>query len=108
MPNDISLAIIKQGLLRDYLTQLFRRSGLKTFLAIGLLIATGLTGGVGLLMLIPFLQMIGIVESEPTGIVAHIGQFWRYIGLPMNLTAVLLVYAGVVSLYAAAQPPLRF
>jgi ATP-binding cassette, subfamily C, bacterial len=101
--SDISLENLRQGLLRDYLTLLFQRSGSKAILGIGLLIVTGLTGGVGLLMLIPFLQMIGIVEAEPTGIVAYIGQFWKYVGLPMNLTAVLLVYAGVVSMYAAAQ-----
>ena len=103
MQNSIGIVNFKQGLLRDYLTQLFRRSGSMSGLAIALLIATGLTGGVGLLMLIPFLQMLGIVESEPTGIVAHIGQFWKYVGLPMNLTTVLLVYAGVVSLYSVAQ-----
>ncbi len=103
MQDNIGLANLRQGLLRDYLTQLFHRSGSKAVLSIALLIATGLTGGVGLLMLIPFLQMIGIVESEPTGIVAYIGQFWKYIGLPMNLATVLLVYAGVVSLYSVAQ-----
>ena len=103
MQNSIGIVNFKQGLLRDYLTQLFRRSGSMSGLAIALLIATGLTGGVGLLMLIPFLQMLGIVESEPTGIVAYIGQFWKYVGLPMNLTTVLLVYAGVVSLYSVAQ-----
>jgi ATP-binding cassette subfamily C protein len=101
--NNISLANLRQGLFRDFLTQLFHRSGSGVALGIALLIGTGLTGGVGLLMLIPFLQMIGIVESEPTGIVANIGQVWKYVGLPMNLATVLLVYAGVVTLYSVAQ-----
>ena len=36
-------------MLSDYLTQLFQRPGSKAILGIGLLIVTGLTGGVGLL-----------------------------------------------------------
>jgi len=37
--TDISLANLRQGLLRDYLTQLSNRSGLKAIIAIGLLIS---------------------------------------------------------------------
>ena len=103
MQNHLDLANLRPGLFGDFLAQLFHRSGSGVVLGITLMIVTGLTGGVGLLMLIPFLQMIGIVESEPTGIVAYIGEVWKYIGLPMNLTTVLLVYAGVVSLYSVAQ-----
>ncbi len=55
------------------------------------------------MMLIPFLQLLGIGDSAPSGIVAVVGEVWMGIGLPMDLLAVLCVYAGIVSLYALAQ-----
>lgn len=93
----------KNRLFFEYLKALFDHTGLRAYLAIAVLIAMGLTQGVGLLMLIPFLQLIGIGDSAPTGIVATIGEIWNFTGLPLNLPAVLAVYVGIVSLYAAVQ-----
>ena len=41
-------------LFREYLKELFDQAGKRAYLAIVVLIAVGLTQGVGLLMLIPF------------------------------------------------------
>jgi ATP-binding cassette subfamily C protein len=93
----------KNKLFLEYLRELFRQAGEKAYFAIVVLIVMGLTQGVGLLMLIPFLQLIGIGDSAPEGIVAIIGKIWRFTGLPLSLPAVLVVYVGIVSLYAVIQ-----
>ena len=93
----------KNKLFLEYLRELFRQAGKKAYFAIAVLIVMGLTQGVGLLMLIPFLQLIGIGDSAPEGIVAIIGKIWRFTGLPLSLPAVLVVYVGIVSLYAVIQ-----
>lgn len=87
----------------EYLKDLFNQAGARAYVAIGVLIAMGLTQGIGLLMLIPFLQLIGIGDAAPEGIVAVIGKAWRYTGLPLNLPVVLCVYVGIVSIYAVIQ-----
>jgi ATP-binding cassette subfamily C protein len=76
---------------------------MRAYFAIAVLIGQGLTQGIGLLMLIPFLQLIGIGDSAPTGIVATIGKIWHFTGLPLSLPMVLAVYVGIVSLYAVIQ-----
>lgn len=86
-----------------FLRAFYASAGFRATLAVALLIAVGLTEGVGLLMLIPFLQLIGIGDAAPQGVVALVGNAWQKTGLPMNLLTVLCVYAGVVSLYALAQ-----
>ena len=93
----------KNKLFLEYLRDLFRQAGTKAYFAIAVLIVMGLTQGIGLLMLIPFLQLIGIGDSAPEGIVAIIGKIWRFTGLPLSLPAVLVVYVGIVSLYAGIQ-----
>ena len=82
---------------------MFDHAGIRAYFAIAVLIAMGLTQGIGLLMLIPFLQLIGIGDSAPTGVVAVIGKIWDFTGLPLSLPAVLAVYVGIVSLYAVIQ-----
>ncbi len=93
----------KKRLFLTYLKDLFHQSGAKPYIAIAVLIGMGLTQGVGLLMLIPFLQLIGIGDSAPEGIVATIGKVWGFTGLPLNLPVVLAVYVAIVSLYAITQ-----
>lgn len=86
--------------LRQYLRDFLGQAGRRAVWAIGLSIVVGLTEGVGLLMLIPFLQLIGLTDSTPSGIVVVVDRLWRGIGLPMNLPTVLFVWAGIVTLYA--------
>ncbi len=93
----------KNSLFLEYLRELFDQAGIRAYLAIAVLIAMGLTQGVGLLMLIPFLQLIGIGDSTPTGIVAVIGKIWNFTGLPLSLPAVLAVYVGIISLFSVIQ-----
>lgn len=85
--------------LRPYLRNFLGYAGLRAVLAIGLLIVVGLTEGVGLLMLIPFLQLIGLTDSAPSGIVLIVDRVWQGAGLPLNLPSVLAVWAGIVTVY---------
>lgn len=91
---------VKPRVLREYLKSFFHYAGYRAVIAIGLLIVVGLTEGVGLLMLIPFLQLIGIADSAPSGIVDFVGRMWAHTGLPLNLSTVLVVWAFTVTLYA--------
>ena len=93
----------KNQLFVVYLKDLFEHSGHAAYVAIVVLVVMGLTQGVGLLMLVPFLQLIGIGDSAPEGIVAFVGRAWNYTGLPLSLSAVLIVYVMIVSLYAMIQ-----
>ncbi|MBI5248499.1 MAG: ABC transporter ATP-binding protein [Desulfomonile tiedjei] len=93
----------RNQLFRKYFRDLLHRAGLRAILAVFLLVAVGLTEGVGLLMLIPFLQLIGIGDSTPSGVVAVVEHVWKSSGLPMTLPAVLSVYALIVSAYALVQ-----
>jgi ATP-binding cassette, subfamily C, bacterial len=93
----------KNKLFIQYLRELFDQAGIRAYFAIAVLIVMGLTQGVGLLMLIPFLQLIGIGDSAPTGIVALIGKIWNFTGIPLSLPAVLAVYVGIVSSYSLIQ-----
>jgi len=93
----------KDRLFFEYLRELFDQAGLRAYFAIVVLIGMGLTQGIGLLMLIPFLQLIGIGDAAPTGLVATIGEVWKFTGIPLTLPAVLAVYVGIVSLYAVIQ-----
>ncbi len=94
---------IRSGIVSAYLSDVFQHAGMKAFMSIAVLITLGLTEGVGLLMLIPFLQLIGIGDSAPSGVTALIGNVWKGAGLPMTLPAVLGVYAVIVTLYALTQ-----
>ncbi len=96
-------ATAKNRLFLKYLGDLFHQAGIRAYFAIAVLIAMGLTQGIGLLMLIPFLQLIGIGDSAPEGIVATIGKIWNLTGLPLSLPMVLAVYVGIVSSYAVIQ-----
>lgn len=93
----------KNRLFLEYLRELFHQAGTRAYLAIAVLIVMGLTQGIGLLMLIPFLQLIGIGDSAPQGIVAIIGKIWLFTGIPLSLPMVLAVYVGIVSTYAVIQ-----
>lgn len=86
--------------LRPYLRHFLGYAGFRAVLAIGLLIVVGLTEGVGLLMLIPFLQLIGLTDATPSGIVVVVDRVWQSVGLPMNLPTVLMVWALIVTVYA--------
>ena len=66
-----------------------------------MMVLLGLTQGVGLLMLIPFLRLIGLEGGEsPGGLAAHMGRVFAGVGLPLTMLSILCVYVGIVVVHA--------
>ncbi|TGO03632.1 hypothetical protein PN36_03435 [Candidatus Thiomargarita nelsonii] len=91
-----------QNLLLNYVKVLIGYARWQMALALGLLILVGLTEGIGLLMLVPFLHLVGFVPeaSTPTGIIAIANQLFATINLSLTLPTVLCLYIGLISFRA--------
>ena len=91
--------------LRAYLAELFGFAGRRVFYALFLMIFLGLVEGVGILMLIPLMQLAGLTDSGAAtgGLSGFMANFFRHAGLPLNITSVLVVYIGIVSLFACLK-----
>jgi len=91
----------KHNVLKYYIKTLFQYSGTRVWISLGLMVFLGLTQGIGLLMLIPFLQLIGLGDGDKLGsLTAHIGRFFTLTGIPLTLPSILCVYVGVVASHA--------
>jgi len=91
-------------MLTHYIRSLFRYAGIRTWISLALMVFSGLTQGVGLVMLIPFLGLIGVGGVEgPAGPAAHIGRIFAWFNLDLNLGTVLWVYVGIVAVYAGVK-----
>ena len=89
------------NMLTHYIKTLFRYAGIKAWVSLGLMVFLGLTQGVGLLMLIPFLRLIGLGDGEdPGGLAAKIGRIFTELGLPLTMPSILCVYVGIVAAHA--------
>lgn len=88
----------------SYLQTLFRFSGLKTWQLMGLMVALGLTQGIGLAMIIPFLHVIGIdVSKNGSGYAGTFARAAEGFGASPGLFTVILFYIVVISAYALAN-----
>ena len=90
---------------RIYIKELFIFGRLKAFMALFLLVFLGLTEGVGLMMLIPFLHLAGVADGGGSGgnLMVFIADLFRAAGLPLTLTVVLCVYVGIITLHTIAR-----
>ena len=91
-------------LLFSYLRTFIHFAGWKAWVSIALMVLLGFTQGVGLLMLLPFLKIIGIGDSGASGGagIAWIEKFFISTGIPLNLPVVLLLYILIVATQAFA------
>ena len=86
-----------------YAKTLFRYAKYRVWLSLGLMVFSGLTQGVGLVMLIPFLGLIGMGGADgPGGLTAHAGRIFGWFNLDLNLVTVLCLYVCIIAIYAAA------
>ncbi len=86
---------------RKYAAALARYSGRRGAGAVALLMLTGLTEGVGLLVLLPLLGLIGLASGAGGGRIAEIfGGLFTGLGLPLTLPAVLGLFVAIVTLRA--------
>ena len=90
----------------SYIRAVWRYAPGKAKISLVLLIALGLAEGIGLLLIIPLLQIIGIGSpAGPGGISAFIGRLLALAGLPLTLPVILGVYVVLVATSAAVTCP---
>ncbi len=88
---------------RRYLLALIAYARLRLLGTLVLLLCAGLTEGCGLLLLVPFLHIIGFPHdgSAPAGLNLMAQQGFARLGLPMTLPMMLALYVSLVASHAA-------
>jgi ATP-binding cassette subfamily C protein len=88
---------------RSYLKTLYQYTHKQLPLAFGLLLATGLTESIGLVMLVPMLTIIGIgqdsISSNP--VAEGISKLFTNLGIPFGLSSVLIIFFLLIATRAA-------
>lgn len=88
-------------MLVHYVRALFKYAGVRVSISLCLMVFMSLTQGIGLVMLIPFLQLIGLGGNEAaSGFVARLGNVLRWLGLPLNMPVILCLYVVIVAIHA--------
>ena len=97
-----TLSDFKDGLLGQYTGSLAQYMPRKVVVALFLMVLISLTEGVGLLLLIPLLQLVGLdVGQGSLGQIAGFVSGWfSSLGLQPTLLMVLIIYVAVVSFSA--------
>lgn len=92
-------------MVRNYIKELSIFARLKAFVALFLLVILGLTEGVGLMMLIPFLHLAGVAGGGGSGgnFMVFIADLFRAVDLPLTLPVVLCAYVGIITLHTIAK-----
>jgi ATP-binding cassette, subfamily C, bacterial len=93
---------VRQSTTWQYVSLLWGAMPTRVALAITLTVALALTEGVGLLLLLPLLQLVGFnTEQGTTGSITHyVTSLFTLTGFPVTLVSVLAVYVAIMSLYA--------
>ncbi|MEK6246720.1 MAG: hypothetical protein N2C12_00990, partial [Planctomycetales bacterium] len=79
-----------------FLKQLFVEQPRQMALAFLLMLAMGTISGVGILLLIPMLQIIGADnEVASAGLSRGAINFLQAVGLPVSLRSILLIFMGI-------------
>ena len=91
----------QNGGLLSYLSALWADEGAKVALAIALAACLSLTQGIGLLLLLPLLQLVGFTTAQgaSAGVAHYASAAFAVIGLPLTLVSVLGVYVVIMTLY---------
>ena len=89
---------------KSYLSSFLRYAGGRAWIALLVMVLLGLSEGVGLIMLIPLLQLVGIGGAEtPDRISLLVKDFFQTAGLPLTLPAILGLYALILGVHAVAS-----
>ena len=85
-----------------YITDLTRLMPEKSVFVLALMVIVSLTEGIGLLLLVPLLQLVGLdVQQGALGQIAgYISLFFSYIGIKPTLGIVLVIYVIIISVNA--------
>lgn len=83
----------------------YRFSPARVILIFFLMLIQGVSSGVGLLFIVPLIELLGIQSFTETdnGIVNFARYFYNFFGIPIRLESILLTYVVIVTLIASAQ-----
>src|SRR5688572_30381599 len=89
-------------MLRRYIVALFDYMRWQTAGALLLLLGVSLSEGIGLLMLIPFLHVLGLTAGEGAAspVADAMARAFAFIGLPLILPSLLAVFLALITLRA--------
>jgi len=92
---------VQNGGLWSYLSALWHDEGAKVALATALAACLSLTQGVGLLLLLPLLQLVGFTTAQgaTAGVAHYASAAFAFLRLPLTLVSVLGVYVVIMTLY---------
>jgi ATP-binding cassette subfamily C protein len=93
---------VRASLLSQLLMDLYRSNPWQASLTVCLMLFRCLSAGVGLLLILPLLQVIGIIQGHDAKVVAGLQAAFHALHVPMTLPAVLIIYVTLVSLIALA------
>jgi ATP-binding cassette subfamily C protein len=90
------------GIIRTYMATLVRVMSWKVALGVALMVCLSLTEGIGLLLLVPLMQLVGLdVQQGSVGrIVEFVSLIFAVIGIRPTLIAVLGLYVLIISAHA--------
>jgi ATP-binding cassette, subfamily C, bacterial len=89
---------------KSYLQSFLRYTGTKAYLSLLIMVLLGLSEGVGLIMLIPFLQLIGFDGAEKSDRISLlVRDLFEMTGLPLTLPTILCVYVAILGVHAVAS-----
>jgi ATP-binding cassette subfamily C protein len=89
---------------KSYLLSFLRYTGAKAWISLFVMVLLGLSEGVGLIMLIPFLQLIGFDGAQGSDRISLlVRSLFEMTGLPLTLPAILCVYVSILGLHAVAS-----
>ena len=89
----------------QFINSLYSYNKVKVTTGFLIMIFLGLTQGIGLLILIPFLSIIGIFNNQESQhkLVDFVHQAFQAIGLPLTLVNALLIYCMIILVHALLQ-----
>jgi len=99
---DASLSLrSREAPLWHYLSAFRNAEGNKVALATVLAVCLSLTQGIGLILLLPLLQLVGFTTSQgaSASIAYYAAAAFALVGLPLTLATVLAVYVVIMTLY---------
>lgn len=105
MPERLSVQRVSPSTLRRFVALLASVSPARTFEAIGVTLGLTLVEGVGLLLLIPLLQLVGIETGQDAlgGIMGAFARAFRGVGIVPTLPIVLGIYVATVAVQSLLQ-----
>jgi ATP-binding cassette subfamily C protein len=84
----------------SYVKELYRFAKYRVTVELVLMVALGLTEGIGVFMLIPLLNLAGIGSGAAAatggGLAVRLERFLHQIGLNISLPVILIIYSGVI------------